>query len=62
VAVGKWIVPPVLHYQNAAPTSGKYTKTSDGSMPAIEYELGYHALSRSELEEINKPQEPEESS
>jgi hypothetical protein len=31
-------------------------------MPAIQYELGYLALSRSELNEINNLQEPEQSS
>ena len=52
------VIVPVLHYLNADPASGKYTKGADGTMPPIEYELGYLALSRSELGEISNLQEP----
>jgi len=57
--VGKlsYMVIPVLHYLNADPSNGKYTKTTDGSMPPIEYELEYLAVSPSELNKISKLQE-----
>jgi hypothetical protein len=51
------VVFPVVHYLNADPSNGKYTKRTDGSMPPIEYELAYLAVSPSELKEIRKLQE-----
>lgn len=52
------VIVPVLHYLSADPVDGKYRKGPDGSMPAIEYELAYLALSGSELKEIEKLQGP----
>jgi hypothetical protein len=49
----------VLHYLNADPATGKYSKGADGSMPMIEWQLGYLALSRSELDEIKNLEEQE---
>jgi hypothetical protein len=51
-----WIVMPVLHYLNADPSNGNYAKRADGSMPPIEYELAYLAVSPSELKEISRLQ------
>jgi len=52
------VVVPVLHYLNANPADGKYKKTTDGSMPLVEHEVKYLALSRSELQEISNLQQP----
>jgi len=55
------VIVPVLRYLNADPTTGRYELKANSSMPAIEFEIGYLALSHPELDEINKLQEPEQS-
>lgn len=57
--MGTTFIVPAVHYLNAEPSTGKYVKQTDGSMPAIEYEIGYLALSHSELDEIKNLEEPE---
>ena len=44
----------VLVYTNADPTTGKYVKGQDGSVPPIEWELGYVDLSGFNLRQIKK--------
>lgn len=57
--MGTRFIVPAVHYLNAEPSTGKYVKRTDGSMPAIECEIGYLALSHSELGEIKNLKEPE---
>ena len=45
---------PVVHYLNADPVSGRYTKLPDGSFPPIEWEIRYLCLSRTDIMQIKK--------
>lgn len=44
----------VLKYTNADATTGKYSKNADGSVPPIEWELGYVDLSGFNMKQIKK--------
>lgn len=44
----------VLVYRNADPNDGKYRKNADGSIPPIEWELGYADLSGFNMKQIKK--------
>lgn len=55
------VIVPVVCYLNADPETGRYELKANSSMPAIESEIGYLALSHPELNEINKFQEPGQS-
>jgi hypothetical protein len=48
------IILPVLHYVNADRTTGKYTKDAGCSFPPIEWEIRYVSLSPSEVAQIRK--------
>ena len=48
------VVVPVIHYTNADPTTGKYTKTPDGTFPDIEWKIRYLYATRDDLREIKK--------
>lgn len=45
---------PVLHYLNADRTSGKYGNDPDGSAPPIDYQISYVCLTRSDMIQIKK--------
>jgi hypothetical protein len=48
------VVVPIIRYTNADPTTGKYTKTPDGTFPDIEWEIRYLYATRDDLREIKK--------
>ena len=48
------VIVPVVHYLNADPVSGRYTKLPDGSFPSIEWEILYFCLSKTDMLQIQK--------
>jgi hypothetical protein len=52
------IIVVVLHYVNAAASDGRYRKSDDGSVPPIEWGLGYLGLSPLELKHIQRLPDP----